>query len=51
MFQIADHLINNGKVDTMALDPIARIGGPNYATLGEIITMASAGVVAPTQMK
>ncbi|MBC7018177.1 flavin reductase family protein, partial [Salmonella enterica subsp. enterica serovar Enteritidis] len=28
MFHIRDGLMNNGKVETSALDPIARIGGP-----------------------
>ena len=45
MFQIADHLLKNGKVSTKELDPIARLGGPNYATFGEIITMPAATVV------
>jgi flavin reductase (DIM6/NTAB) family NADH-FMN oxidoreductase RutF len=45
MFQVADHLIRNGKVDTRELNPIARLGGPNYATLGEIITMPTADVI------
>jgi flavin reductase (DIM6/NTAB) family NADH-FMN oxidoreductase RutF len=34
-----------GKVDTTALRPLARLGGPNYAGLGETITM---GAVART---
>jgi flavin reductase (DIM6/NTAB) family NADH-FMN oxidoreductase RutF len=34
-----------GKVDTAALRPLARLGGPNYAGLGETITM---GAVART---
>ena len=28
MFHIRDGLVNDGKVETAALDPIARIGGP-----------------------
>ncbi|MBR0966735.1 flavin reductase family protein [Bradyrhizobium diazoefficiens] len=39
MFHIRDSLVNNGKVETAALDPIARIGGPRYARLGEIVTL------------
>lgn len=39
MFHIRDGLVNNGKIETGALDPIARIGGPRYARLGEIVTM------------
>lgn len=45
MFQIADHLLKNGKVDTRELDPIARLGGPNYATFGKIVTMPPAQVI------
>ena len=39
MFHIRDGLMNNGKVETEALDPIARIGGPRYARLGDIVTL------------
>lgn len=35
---LRDGLLQNGKVDTTELDPIARIGGPTYATLGSLIT-------------
>lgn len=41
MFHIRDGLVNNGKVETRELDPIARIGGPRYARLGEIVTLNS----------
>jgi len=47
MFQIADHLVHNGKIETRELDPIARLGGPNYATFGEIVTMPPAKVMSP----
>jgi flavin reductase (DIM6/NTAB) family NADH-FMN oxidoreductase RutF len=39
MFHIRDGLVNSGKLETEALDPIARIGGPRYARLGEIVTL------------
>jgi flavin reductase (DIM6/NTAB) family NADH-FMN oxidoreductase RutF len=39
MFHLRDGLVNNGKVETEALDPIARIAGPRYARLGEIVTL------------
>jgi flavin reductase (DIM6/NTAB) family NADH-FMN oxidoreductase RutF len=45
MFQIADRIFRNGKIQTMELNPVARIAGPNYALLSEIITMPSAQVV------
>ncbi|MEW6640237.1 MAG: flavin reductase family protein [Pseudomonadota bacterium] len=39
MFHIRDGLVVNGKIETQALDPIARIAGPRYARLGEIVTL------------
>ena len=39
MFHIRDGLVTNGKIETEALDPIARIAGPRYARLGEIVTL------------
>ncbi|WP_031335382.1 flavin reductase family protein [Rhodopseudomonas sp. B29] len=41
MIHLRDGLMNDGKVETHALDPIARIGGPRYARLGEIVTLNS----------
>lgn len=41
MFHLRDGLMNNGKVETKELDPIARIGGPRYARLGDIVTLRS----------
>jgi flavin reductase (DIM6/NTAB) family NADH-FMN oxidoreductase RutF len=39
-FHFRDGLLNGGKIDTRALDPLCRLAGPNYATLGEIVAMA-----------
>jgi flavin reductase (DIM6/NTAB) family NADH-FMN oxidoreductase RutF len=39
VFHIRDGLLNNGKIETEALDPIARVAGPRYAKLGEITTL------------
>lgn len=36
---VRDDLIQNGKIETQNLNPICRLAGPNYATLGEIITL------------
>lgn len=41
LFHIRDGLVENGKIDTEALDPLARIAGPRYARLGEVVTMKS----------
>jgi flavin reductase (DIM6/NTAB) family NADH-FMN oxidoreductase RutF len=38
-FHFRDGLLNNGKIDTKTLDPLARLAGPNYATLGDIVAM------------
>jgi len=39
VFRLREGLFADGKVDTRRLDPIGRIAGPNYTTLGEILTM------------
>ena len=39
VFRLRDGLLADGKIDTRRLDPIGRLAGPNYATLGEIVTM------------
>lgn len=39
VFHFRPGLCINGKVDTASLNPLARLGGPNYAGLGEMITM------------
>lgn len=49
-FHIRDGLCENGKVDTRRLQPVCRIGGPNYATLGEIVTLRAVAQTAKTVM-
>lgn len=39
VFHVRDGLCVNGKIDTAKLRPLCRIGGPNYARLGEIVSM------------
>ena len=39
LIHLREGLLRDGKIDTKMLDPIARIAGPRYATLGEIVTM------------
>lgn len=36
---IRDEILRDGKIQTADLRPICRLGGPNYAELGRIITM------------
>jgi flavin reductase (DIM6/NTAB) family NADH-FMN oxidoreductase RutF len=38
-FYVADHLYQNGRIDQTRLRPIARVGGPTYARLGELIQL------------
>ncbi|WP_334191960.1 flavin reductase family protein [Pararhodobacter sp.] len=45
-FHVRDELINNGKIETVALDPVARLGGPNYAGLGPVVRMPQAALDA-----
>ena len=49
VFHIRDGLLNNGKIETEALDPIARIAGPRYAKLGEIVTLKSVFQTSKTE--
>ncbi|PTW99994.1 flavin reductase family protein [Pararhodobacter aggregans] len=45
-FHVRDDLVNNGKIETVALDPVARLGGPNYAGLGPVVRMPQAALDA-----
>ena len=45
-FHIRDGLCKNNKIDTRELRPVCRIGGPNYASLGEIVSMSKVADVA-----
>ncbi|HEY0297217.1 MAG TPA: flavin reductase family protein [Bordetella sp.] len=38
VFHIRDGLARDGKIDTERLRPVCRIGGPNYASLGPIVS-------------
>ncbi len=51
MFHIREGLMQDGKIDTGKLRPICRIGGPNYASLGEIITKRGIAQTAKSVMK
>jgi len=39
VLHIRDGLLNDGKIDSTVLRPICRLGGPNYATLGKVVTL------------
>ena len=38
-FHVRDELLAGGRIVMAALRPLARLGGPNYAALGEFMTM------------
>lgn len=40
MFHVRDDCYCDGRIETGALKPLARLGGPYYARLGEILHMA-----------
>lgn len=37
LFRVSPEFLDDGKIDSVALRPIARLGGPVYAKLGEIV--------------
>lgn len=39
-FHVRDGLLVNGKINTAELNPLCRLGGPHYATLGRTLTMS-----------
>lgn len=48
-FHVADELLVDGRIDIRKFRPLARLGGPHYARLGEIIAMPAAGKSAPAK--
>jgi len=46
-FHVAEEIFACGRIDVRKFRPLARLGGPNYARLGEIITMPSKGAPRP----
>lgn len=38
-FYVKDELFDDNKIDAAGLDPVARLAGPRYAQLGEILTL------------
>ena len=46
-YHIHDDIYRDGKIDTAKLKPIARLGGPSYAKLGEIVTVAPSAANSP----
>ena len=50
-FHIRDGLVRDHKIDTLALNPICRLGGPNYATLGKVVTLRAMVQSAKTTLE
>ncbi len=50
-YHLRDGLYRDGKVDTRELNPVCRIGGPNYASLGEIVTLRGVAQTAKSVLK
>lgn len=40
-FHIASDAMADGKIDTQALDPVARVAGPTYVRIGEVVRLTS----------
>lgn len=47
-FHVREGLAIDYKVDSLALNPICRLGGPNYATIGEVTTLRAVYQTAKT---
>lgn len=48
-FHVAESLLDGNRVSVERFRPVARLGGPNYATLGRIITQPKVGEAGPTE--
>jgi flavin reductase (DIM6/NTAB) family NADH-FMN oxidoreductase RutF len=48
-FHVAETLLDGTRVSVDRFHPIARLGGPHYATLGPIITQPRVGDAGPTE--
>ena len=46
MFHIRDDLYNDGKIDSVALNPLMRLGGPNYGAISQNIHIKERPVVS-----
>ena len=48
LFHLQDDLLKDGRVDARALDPVARLGGAEYAKLGDLFRLDRARVAKNT---
>jgi flavin reductase (DIM6/NTAB) family NADH-FMN oxidoreductase RutF len=49
-FNVRSDLLVVGKIETARLKPLARVGGPTYARLGEFVTMPAAGALGSLEL-
>jgi flavin reductase (DIM6/NTAB) family NADH-FMN oxidoreductase RutF len=50
VFHVRDGLLRNGKIDSLELNPICRLAGPTYATLGRTVTLRAIAQTAKSVM-
>lgn len=51
MFHVDESLLDDNRISVDRFRPIARLGGPNYATLGRIITQPRVGDAGPVESR
>jgi len=44
---VSESILADGRVDVRLLQPVARLGGPNWASLGEVLTIRRKKYEAP----
>lgn len=50
-FHLRDGLFTDGKIDSAELQPLARLAGPSYASLGRITTLPPVGQTPKTVLR
>lgn len=50
-FHVSEALLDGNRVSVERFRPVARLGGPNYATLGRIITQPRVGDAGPVEQR
>ena len=44
---VSESVLRDGRVDVRLLQPVARLGGPSWATIGEVLTIQRRRYEAP----
>jgi len=50
-FHVREGLVHDFKIDSLTLNPICRLGGPNYATIGQVTTLRPVAQTVKTVMR